>query len=75
MKYENGMFFQAIRGFRLLMYFGELMRWATITVSWLAMPARNTSAFVVAWLRVLRPAMHILILKWLMARSTIVLIL
>ena len=66
---------RSIIGFRLLIYRGQLIRSSMITVSWLAIPARNTSAFVVTWLRVLRPAMHMLILKWLIARSTIVLIL
>lgn len=56
------------------MYCGQFILWATMTVSWLAIPARNTSAFVAAWLRVFLPATHILALKWLMARSTMVLI-
>lgn len=57
------------------MYCGQFMLHATMAVSWLAIPARNTSAFVVVWFLVFRPAVHILILKWFIARSTMVLIL
>ena len=56
-------FFQAASGFKLRIYSGQPIREATITVSWLAIPARNTSAFVVAWFRVCLPAMHIFVLK------------
>lgn len=48
------------------------MRWITITEIDPAMPARNTSVFVVAWLWGLRPVIHILILKWMMTRSIII---
>lgn len=57
------------------MYCGQFIAYATITVNWLAMPARKTSAFVVVWFLVFLPAIHILVLKCLMERSTIVLIL
>lgn len=45
------------------MYCGQFIAYATITVNWLAMPARKTSAFVVVWFLVFLPAIHILVLK------------
>lgn len=35
------------------------------------MPARNTSAFVVAWLCIFRPTIHIVVLMWLMDSSNL----
>lgn len=57
------------------MYCGQFILCATMTVSWLAIPARKTSALVVVWFLDFLPATHILIFKWLMAHSTMVLIL
>ena len=45
------MFFQAIKGLRL--------RYATMTVSWQAIPARKTSALVVVWFRDFLGSTHI----------------
>lgn len=75
MNYDNRILFQAIKGFKLRMYCGQFMLWATMTVSWLAIPARKTSAFVVVWFLDFLPATHMLIFRWSMARSTMVLIL
>lgn len=47
MHHDNRILFQATSGFKLRIYSGQFIREATITVSWLAIPARNTSAFVV----------------------------
>ncbi len=75
MYHDSRILFQTTSGFKLRIYCGRFMRKATITVSWLAIPVRNTFVFVVARFCVYFTAIYIFVLRWLIALSMEVLIL
>lgn len=44
-KVRSYMLIQETKGFKLLIYYGQLIQYVTTTINWLAIPTRNTSSF------------------------------